>query len=72
MFSYIQKGMILEFRKRYKDVDLLLMDDIQFLVGKERTQIEFYHIFNILYTAGKQIILSSDQPPNSLKGIEKD
>ncbi|ACN99545.1 chromosomal replication initiator protein DnaA [Sulfurihydrogenibium azorense] len=71
MFSYIQKGMILEFRKRYKDVDLLLMDDIQFLVGKERTQIEFYHIFNILYTAGKQIILSSDQPPNSLKGIEK-
>ncbi|WP_028949927.1 chromosomal replication initiator protein DnaA [Sulfurihydrogenibium subterraneum] len=71
MFSYIQKGMILEFRKRYKDVDLLLMDDIQFLVGKERTQIEFYHIFNILYTTGKQIILSSDQPPNSLRGIEK-
>ena len=71
MFSYIQKGMILEFRKRYKDVDLLLMDDIQFLVGKERTQIEFYHIFNILYNTGKQIILSSDQPPNSLKGIEK-
>jgi chromosomal replication initiator protein len=71
MFSYIQKGMILEFRKRYKNVDLLLVDDIQFLIGKERTQIEFYHIFNILYSIGKQIILSSDKPPNSLKGIEK-
>lgn len=71
MFSYIQKGMILEFRKRYKNVDLLLVDDIQFLIGKERTQIEFYHIFNILYSTGKQIILSSDKPPNSLKGLER-
>ncbi|WP_297887703.1 chromosomal replication initiator protein DnaA [Sulfurihydrogenibium sp.] len=71
MFSYIQKGMILEFRKRYKNVDLLLVDDIQFLIGKERTQIEFYHIFNILYTTGKQIILSSDKPPSSLKGLER-
>lgn len=71
MFSYIQKGMILEFRKRYKDVDLLLVDDIQFLIGKERTQIEFYHVFNLLYSTGKQIILSSDKPPNSLKGLEK-
>jgi chromosomal replication initiator protein len=70
-FSYLEKGMILEFRKKYREVDLLLIDDIQFLVGKERTQIEFYHIFNVLYSLGKQIILSSDQPPSKLNGIEK-
>ncbi len=71
LFSYIQKGMILEFRKKYREVDLLLIDDIQFLIGKERTQIEFYHIFNVLHNLGKQIILSSDQPPSKLNGIEK-
>lgn len=71
LFSYIQKGKILDFRKKYRDVDLLLIDDIQFLVGKERTQVEFYHIFNVLFNLGKQIVLSSDQPPSKLEGIEK-
>ncbi|MEZ0323347.1 MAG: chromosomal replication initiator protein DnaA [Hydrogenothermaceae bacterium] len=70
LFAYLQKGKILDLRKKYTDVDLLLIDDIQFLIGKERTQIEFYHIFNILHTLGKQIILSSDQPPSKLQGIE--
>lgn len=71
LFSYIQRGKILDFRKKYRDVDLLLIDDIQFLVGKERTQVEFYHIFNVLFNLGKQIVLSSDQPPSKLEGIEK-
>lgn len=71
LFSYIQRGKILDFRRKYRDVDLLLIDDIQFLVGKERTQIEFYHIFNVLSNLGKQIVLSSDQPPSKLEGIEK-
>ena len=68
---FIKKGNILEFRRRYKNVDLLLIDDVQFLEGKERTQIELYHIFNALYLIGKQVILSSDSPPKSLKGIQE-
>lgn len=71
LFSYIQRGKILDFRKKYREIDLLLIDDIQFLAGKDRTQIEFYHIFNVLHTLGKQIILSSDQPPSKLDGIER-
>lgn len=71
LFSYIQRGKILDFRKKYRDIDLLLIDDIQFLVGKERSQIEFYHIFNVLFNMGKQIVVSSDKPPSELDGIEK-
>ncbi len=68
---YIQKGSLLSFRKRYKNVDLLLIDDVQFLQGKERTQVELYHIFNALYLIGKQVILSSDTPPKDLKGLQE-
>ncbi|NPA53970.1 MAG: chromosomal replication initiator protein DnaA [Aquificae bacterium] len=68
---YLQKGSILSFRKRYRNVDLLLIDDVQFLQGKERTQIELYHIFNALYLIGKQVILSSDTPPKNLKGLQE-
>ncbi len=68
---YLQKGSILSFRKRYRNVDLLLIDDVQFLQGKERTQIELYHIFNALYLIGKQVILSSDTPPKDLKGLQE-
>jgi len=71
LIYFMQKGNILEFRKRYKNVDLLLIDDVQFLVGKERTQIEFYYIFNALHLIGKQVILSSDTPPSKLKGIQE-
>lgn len=71
LFSYIQRGKILDFRRKYRDTDLLLIDDIQFLIGKERSQIEFYHIFNVLFNMGKQIVVSSDKPPAELDGIEK-
>ncbi len=68
---YMQKGSILSFRRRYRNVDLLLIDDVQFLQGKERTQIELYHIFNALHLIGKQVILSSDTPPKNLKGLQE-
>ena len=71
LIAYMQKGSILDFRRRYKNIDLLLIDDVQFLVGKERTQIEFYYIFNALHLIGKQVILSSDTPPSKLKGIQE-
>ena len=71
LISCMQQGSILQFRQRYRDVDLLLIDDVQFLEGKERTQIEFYHIFNALHLIGKQIILSSDTPPSHLSGIQE-
>lgn len=71
LITYMQKGSILDFRRKYKNIDLLLIDDVQFLVGKERTQIEFYYIFNALHLVGKQVILSSDTPPLKLKGIQE-
>lgn len=71
LITYMQKGSILDFRRKYKNIDLLLIDDVQFLVGKERTQIEFYYIFNALHLVGKQVILSSDTPPSKLKGIQE-
>jgi len=66
----IQNNALIKFRKRYRQADVLLIDDIQFLADKGRTQEEFFHTFNTLFDGHKQIVLSSDRPPNEIANLE--
>ncbi|BCD61168.1 chromosomal replication initiator protein [Nitratiruptor sp. YY08-26] len=71
-FTYhLRQKTIENFREKYRKCDILLIDDIQFLSGKEGTQEEFFHTFNELHTDGKQIVLTSDQPPKKIAGLEE-
>jgi chromosomal replication initiator protein len=67
----IQHNMLVRFRKHYRQTDVLLIDDVQFLAGKERSQEEFFHTFNTLFDGRKQIVLSSDRPPSEIANLEQ-
>jgi chromosomal replication initiator protein len=71
MINAIQRGTTAQFRARYREMDLLLVDDVQFLRNKESTQDEFFHTFNALYDSHRQIVLTGDRPPREMEGVEE-
>jgi chromosomal replication initiator protein len=71
MINAVRYDRVIDFRERYRTMDVLLVDDIQFLAGKEGTQTEFFHTFNALYDSQKQIVLSSDCPPHEIAALEE-
>jgi chromosomal replication initiator protein len=70
LIAAVQEGKNVEFRTKYRGADLLLMDDIQFIAGRDATQEEFFHTFNTLYESKRQIVLTSDRPPNEMLRLE--
>ncbi len=70
LVASIREGKNAEFREKYRQATLLLVDDVQFIAGKEQTQEEFFHTFNSLYESGKQIVLTSDRPPREMTKLE--
>ncbi|MCI4445587.1 MAG: chromosomal replication initiator protein DnaA [Candidatus Aminicenantes bacterium] len=70
LINHLQYGKIIEFRQKYRAVDVLLMDDIHYIAGRERTKEEFFHTFNHLYDSQKQIVISSDCPPKDIPHLE--
>jgi chromosomal replication initiator protein len=70
LIAALQEGQIERFRARYRAADALLIDDVQFVAGKERTQEELFHVFNHFHSAGKQLVLVSDVPPKAIEGLE--
>ena len=70
LIAALQDGQIERFRARYRAADVLLIDDVQFVAGKERTQEELFHVFNHFHSAGKQLVLVSDLPPKAIEGLE--
>ncbi|MBI1817925.1 MAG: chromosomal replication initiator protein DnaA [Deltaproteobacteria bacterium] len=71
LITSLRQDQMAQFRDRFRHVDALILDDVQFLAGKERTQEEFFHTFNTLYGNGKQIVLTSDKPPAAIAGLEQ-
>jgi len=71
MIGALRQDQMAGFRDRFRDVDVLILDDVEFLAGKERTQEEFFHTFNALHGAGKQVVLTSDKPPHAIAELEQ-
>jgi chromosomal replication initiator protein len=71
LIAALQEGTVDRWRARYRAASALLLDDVQFVAGKERTQEELFHVFNALYAEGKQLVIASDRPPRELSGLEE-